>query len=173
MKKPIPLLFVVLMLFVTACNTSNSRNHEQETTKPTVTKQIPAQPPLVVYKTKADYSKLVPVILSCDKTHIISYPHPKDLEQNGKFRYPTPIGDGYLLDNKGITKDVAFLEYTYEEYHSFCDTPGCDSLYWHIQDIDPLTEFLICGSRNNYDGDTERLLEKIKQGNCANQIKKY
>lgn len=127
---------------------------------------VPAEPPLIIYKTKADYTKNVPVLLSCDKTHIISFPHPRDLRSGDKFRYPTLLKNGYLLDNKGITKDVAFLEYTYEEYASFESIPDAEALFWKIIDKDPLTEFCNCGSRLKFDGNLEALTAKISNGEC-------
>ena len=38
-------------------------------------------PPLVIYKTKKDYSKNIPVILSDDRTKVVSYPDVKDIFQ--------------------------------------------------------------------------------------------
>ncbi len=159
----------ICWIFLSILSCSCLRKSEQQSTgakKETQDQVVEAKPPLVVYKTKADYSKNVPVLLACDKTHIISYPHPADLKKGKEFRYPTPLADGYLLDNKGITKDVAFLEYTYEEYASFDTIPDEGTLYWNIIDKDPLTEFCICGSRMSFDGNIDLLYEKIINGDC-------
>lgn len=126
--------------------------------------QLQATPPLIIYKTTADYYYNVPVTLSCDKQKIIGYPHPSDLNIGGKFVYPTRLTGGYLLDNRGISKDVAFLEYTYEEYAKLEKIPNPDNLYWKILDKDPLIGFCICGSRSEYDGDIKTLNTIIMNG---------
>ncbi len=41
-----------------------------------------AGPPALVYKTRADYDKLVPVIMNDAKTVIVSYPHPNDVKNS-------------------------------------------------------------------------------------------
>ena len=73
-------------------------------------------PPCIVYKTKSDYSKNIPVILSDDQTRIVSYPDVKDVYFKGNLAYPTVLNDGFLLDNRGIGPNVAFLSVTYEQY---------------------------------------------------------
>lgn len=157
---------IALSIFSCSCMRKTEKQTVKETTEVSNDQTIPAEPPLVVYKTKADYSKQVPVLLSCDKTHIISYPHPGDLKKGNEFRYPTLLPNGYFLDNKGITKDVAFLEYTYEEYAAFTALPTADSLFWKILDKDPLTEFCMCGSRLKFDGNIQQLSDKIDNGDC-------
>jgi hypothetical protein len=47
-----------------------------------------AQPHLLVYKTKGDYKNYVPVMLSDDKSRIISYPDPKDIKAGGDKLMP-------------------------------------------------------------------------------------
>ena len=114
------------MLFCVACTTNKSIQSappkikpSANTTKPsTVKPTTPANeitttmdfsgPPTTLYKTKADYNNKVPVTLSEDKTKIVSYPSPKDVFYNGNFAYPTPLAQGYLLDNRGIGKNVAY-----------------------------------------------------------------
>lgn len=157
---------ITLCIFSCSCMRKTEKQTAEQKTAFSIDENIPAEPPLVVYKTKADYSKLVPVLLSCDKTHIISYPHPGDLKKGNEYRYPTLLPNGYLLDNKGIAKDVAFLEYTYEEYAAFTTIPSADTLYWRIIDKDPLTAFCICGSRLKFDGNIQQLSDKIDNGDC-------
>ena len=104
-----------------------------------------AGPRCIVYKTKADYSQLVPVILSFDKSKVVSYPDVKDIYYNGKLAYPTQLIDGYLLDNRGIGSEVAFLKLNYEEYSRLIVTPHAEDLLKMIIDKDPLTEMYECG----------------------------
>jgi ABC-type Fe3+-hydroxamate transport system substrate-binding protein len=107
-------------------------------------------PPTFVYKTKADYSQNVPVTLSDDKTQIVSYPSPQDIYTNGQLATPTPLSNGYLLDNRGIGANVAFLKMTYTEYSKLKEAPLLKTMYSQIIDKDPLTELCNCGNRLQY-----------------------
>lgn len=105
---------------------------------------------VIIYKTKKDYSNHVPVVLSDDKTQIISYPHPGDLVSGGQLAKPTPLHMGYLLDNRGIHKNVAFLKYTYAEYTKLKEVPTLQELQQSIIDKDPLTELWDCGKKATF-----------------------
>jgi hypothetical protein len=121
-------------------------------------------PPALVYKTKADYANRVPVLLSEDKTEIIAYPHPADLRVGEAFLMPTTLEEGYLLDNKGIGANVAFLSYTYEEYSKLPETPALKELYNKILDKDPLTELCNCGSKKALTDPEKQLNSLVKEG---------
>lgn len=105
-----------------------------------------AQPAVLVYKTKADYNGLVPVILSDDKSSIISYPAPSDLMTGEQYNKPTMLHDGYLLDNRGISRNSVFLRLTYEEYAVMGSAPSLEEMYLLISDKNPLTELYDCGT---------------------------
>ena len=109
-----------------------------------------ASPAVIVYKMRKDYSQNVPVMLSNDKKTIVSYPHPRDVYTNGKLAIPTQLKNGYWLDNRGISGNVAFLSYTYEEYAALNNVPSIDILYKKIVDKDPITEMWDCGHRHHY-----------------------
>lgn len=109
-----------------------------------------AQAHIVIYKTIKDYHNNVPVILSDDKKQIISYPHPTDLFLGRNLAIPTQLHNGYLLDNRGIQKNVAFLKFTYEEYSKLKNVPSLQDLMVSIIDKDPLTELWYCGKKTNY-----------------------
>ncbi|WNJ17052.1 hypothetical protein [Pontibacter sp. G13] len=117
-------------------------------------------PPAIVYKTKQDYSQLVPVLLSADKSQIVSYPHPKDLKVGGKYLVPTSLSKGYWLDNKGIMGEVAFLGMTYAEYAALPEAPSLADLYDAIVDKDPMMEVCDCGSRKAF-SDIEQQLNRL------------
>lgn len=121
-------------------------------------------PACYVYKTKADYSKYVPVILSADKSHIMSFPDIRDIYYQGRFACPDTLSEGYLLDNRGIGPDVAFLSYTYEAYSRLDKTPSSDDLMKNILDNDPLLEMYQCGKRNQYTEPVKSLNEIIARG---------
>jgi hypothetical protein len=121
-------------------------------------------PPTMVYKTRADYRNLVPVMLSADKTRIIGYPGPNDLADAVEFPIPTKLRGGYWLDNRGISKDVAFLNMTYEAYSKLESLPSVDEMYAWIIDKDPLTALCNCGSRNAFTDIDRQLNALIKSG---------
>jgi hypothetical protein len=106
-----------------------------------------AAEPIIVYKTKKNYDKNVAVTLSEDKKTIVSYPHPKDVSQRS---YPTALKKGYLLDNRGIGKNTAFLSMTYEEYAKLQKVPSLDELKQMIIDDDPIEAMYYCGGRTRF-----------------------
>ncbi len=126
-----------------------------------------SSPPLLLYKTKADYSKNIPVVLSADKSEIISFPDIKDIYFKGKFAYPTLAEQGYLIDNRGIGINVAFISYTYEEYSQLKETPSAADLYNKIIDNAPLTELYNLGPRYNYVSIPEDVNEVIRENKLS------
>lgn len=123
-----------------------------------------SSPVVYIYKMKGDYADRVPVLMDKAKTRIVSYPHPRDLKVGDSLRLPTPLSGGYWLDNKGITPDVAFLDYTYEEYSRLPSAPTMDELMAHILDKNPLTEIRACGRRADYKDIVKELNEMIERG---------
>jgi len=118
-------------------------------------------PEAIVYKTVKDYSGLVPVIMNNERTQIVSYPAPSDVFFKGKLAKPTPLKDGYWLDNRGINQNVAFTSYTYEEYSALKETPLMNVLLSKIIDKYPLKELIGCGPRSKYSNETEDLNKLI------------
>ena len=127
-----------------------------------------AGPPVVIYKTKRDYSRNVPVTLNADGTKIVSYPAVSDVRS---LPYPTPLADGYLLDNRGIGQHVAFLSYTYEEYAALPKTPTSDELFEKIIDKNPLLEIHFCGNRYQYKHLVDELNAQIRAGKFQSENK--
>lgn len=123
-----------------------------------------AAPPVVIYKTTKDYSRHVPVGLSEDGTRIVSYPAVSDVKSGNRYPYPTPLEDGYLLDNRGIGRNVAFLSYTYEEYAALPATPSGSELLEKVIDKHPLVEIHTCGNRYQYKDLVKELNEQIREG---------
>ena len=130
-----------------------------------------ASPPCLIYKTRADYTKNVPVILSEDKSAIISYPDVKDVYFKGALAYPTRLNDGFLLDNRGIGLNVAFLKITYEEYSVMDKTLSASELMTLILDKDPLTELYQCGLRSQY-ADPEKEMNGLISSGKINSCKR-
>lgn len=174
MKQYILGLFIVIGL--TACKSQISMKHKSST--PTVDKnEIIAHsahpimngnamnissPVVFIYQTDGDYFDKVPVILSNDRTEIISYPSPGDLKQGDALTLPTRLVDGWLLDNRGIGPTVAFLNYTYDEYSRMPSAPSPDVLMQHIITKNPLKQWRICGRKADYTNLVPQLNELIE-----------
>lgn len=107
-------------------------------------------PPAIVYKTRVDYSDKVAIILNGDKTAVVSFPHPADFARAGGLPYPTPLAEGYLLDNQGVTAQLAFTSYTMAEYAALPEVPAPAELLARVIDKEPLLKMCNCGNRNQY-----------------------
>jgi hypothetical protein len=118
-------------------------------------------PKVIIYQTKKDYANYVPVTLSEDKKSIVSYPDIKDVYFNGSLAYPTQLHNGYLLDNRGINKDAAFLTVTYEEFSKLPKTPDSEQLLKMILDKDPIVKMYSCGVKSTYKDVEQELNAKI------------
>lgn len=121
--------------------------------------QVPG-PHAIVYKTRKDYSKLVPVTLSADGKQIVSYPAPTDLKAGDKLLYPTHLHHSYLLDNRGIGVNTAFLNISYERYASLTSAPSLKQLQRMILSRSPFKELCDCGPLNKY-ADPQRELNLL------------
>jgi hypothetical protein len=128
-------------------------------------------PTAVIYKTKADYSKNVPVVLSDDRSKVVVYPAPGDVYRNGKLAYPTALAKGFWLDNRGVSVHSAFLKLTYDEYAQLKQVPALDELYNMIIDKDPFTEMYNLGSRNAFKDEVSEI-NKIINTHQLGQYKK-
>ncbi|MCO6495812.1 MAG: hypothetical protein J5I91_09065 [Bacteroidetes bacterium] len=162
-------VFLALSLILSvSCKSRKKTSREPESTSNMFTPKYSAGPPTFIYKTKKDYGNLVPVIMNDSKTEIISYPHPTDLYPADMLLLPTQLNGGYLLDNKGINANVAFLNITYQEYAKLVDPPSMEEMKSMLLDINPLTELCDCGNRNAFDNVEKQLNELID----ANQLRK-
>ena len=97
---------------------------------------------VVVYKTKKNYNRQVAVTLNTDKTTVISYPDPSDIRL---FRpYPIHLRSKYLLDQRGIDSNVAFLKLSYRQYSKLKVAPEPNFILSNlILDNNPILEFHI------------------------------
>lgn len=161
------LVLIILAAFI-GCKSGKKANNGSE--EMLFVPQYIAGPQALVYKTNKDYSNLVPVLLSDDKSEIVSYPHPSDIKTGDTYPLPTSLKNGYLLDNRGIGQNVAFLRLTYKEYSELKEVPSLKELYSYIIDKDPLTELCDCGSKSAFT-DIEKQLnllieKKMLKKNC-------
>lgn len=170
-------LFLLSVLIMNSCCTVKKNKITQEAKeadKDKIHLNFKAGPQTIIYKTKQDYKLFVPVMLSEDKSTIVSYPHPKDVFLNGEIAYPNELINGYLLDNKGINENVAFLNINYEDYSKLEKIPQLDELFTMILDKDPLTEIYNCGNKYTFKNgvsDLNKLIENngLKECKCLTE----
>lgn len=167
--KPLCIAFVLLVFACKATHKTTQTAKVETQTNATVEEQSTSTQPVFVYKTKGDYANLVPVFLSDDKSEIVSYPSLSDINNS---TLPTPLKDGYLLDNKGVGKNVAFVNLTYDAYAKLKDTPTLNELYTLILDKDPLIELCDCGKRNSFVDVNKQLNEWIENNQLKTKCKK-
>src|SRR5690349_20578128 len=98
-KMRVTFIPILGILAFAACDSGKSlaQNKKEKTL---IQPQFTAGPPTLVYKTRKDYANHVPVLLSGDKTKIVSYPDPKDFSNPGKYPLPIVLKKGYLLDER-------------------------------------------------------------------------
>lgn len=122
----------------------------------------------LVYRTKADYFKLVPVLMSVDKSQIVSYPDPADMLSGGRYPLPSRLHKGYMLDNRGIGLNVAFLRMTFSEYSKLDKPPTLKELNNLIIDKDPLLELIDCGLKSSFSDPVAQINKLIDSGKLKN-----
>lgn len=165
---PVLLSLIVFSVAWEACHSSRKAKRKQYATVEEPSLRFEAGPPTLVYKTRMVYDTLVPILLSEDRKEIVSYPHPRDLRKHGDgkpalsqdYPYPQVLEEGYLLDNRGIGPQVAFLRLSYRQYAALEQAPSLAELQDLILDRDPLTELCDCGNRHAF-SDAERQLNKL------------
>lgn len=161
------MLLIAGEVMFTGCNRksrpSGGKNNETKNEIPSSM----AKPPCIIYKTSTDYSQNVPVILSADKSEIVSFPDVTDIRKQGDNVYPDTLAGGFLLDNRGIGPDVAFLDLTYSEFSAMDKTPDAGTLFGRIIDKEPLVEMYRCGSRYDYKDIVPELNTIISSGKLS------
>ncbi len=158
-------LLLLLIYSAFACKTN--RKPEAPVFEP----QFLPGPPVMVYKTKADYRNLVPVLLSEQGDEIIAYPHPSDLKTETGYALPTQLKNGYLLDNRGIGAQTAFLSLTYEAYAGLSSAPSLEKLKELIVDKAPFSELCNCGHRQAFTDVEVQLNQLIEEKQLRKKCK--
>ena len=151
---------VLALLLLVGCLSS-------KTTVPMVenqSNQMVRSPKAIVYKTVRDYHLNVPVLMDAQKQNIVSYPAPSDVFYKGALALPSPLRNGFWLDNRGINQNVAFTSYTYEEYSKLPSAPDLTTLKSKIIDLNPLVEMYECGFRADYQDEIVELNALIEAG---------
>jgi hypothetical protein len=167
------LSIALIPVFLVSCSNSSKVNHSKKTEAENemTGKNEMASPPTIVYQTKADYFDKVPVTLSEDKSEVVSFPGVKDIFYNGELAYPTKLNDGYLLDNRGINPNSAFLKLTYGDYSKLEATPTKEELFGMILDNDPFISMYNCGSKYQYKDIVTELNAMIDSKKLKKQLK--
>ncbi len=163
-------LIIALAAAMAAC--CGQKNTAQASSTPDEAGAGASSPRALVYKTKTDHANHVPVILSDDKARIISYPHPKDLRTANGYPTPTAVGKDYLLDNRGIGLNVAYLDMSYEQYAALEEAPSMEKLEASIIDRDPLTELCECGRKAEFKDPAKEISAWVEAGELMKHCKK-
>lgn len=160
-----PLLALSLLILSGCCVPKKTGPTEISSMEsPTLDYETKSTAPTLVYKTRADYFNRVPVLMNAEKNRIVSYPDPTDLRNGNGLALPTRLCNGYLLDNRGIGINVAFLTYTYKTYGALSKAPELNQLMDSLLDKNPLTELWDCGSRSHYNNEVDELNALIEKG---------
>ena len=117
--------------------------------------------PVIVYKTRKDFSEFVPVIMNAEKTKIVSYPDQKDISTDVK---PIVLNKGYLLDKRGINANVVFLNITFDDYRKLEQIPTLEEMNALILEKYPLIELYYCGNQADYKNLIPELNVLIEKG---------
>lgn len=168
-------LSILLFTTIASCNIGNSslaqkNNNKQSNMAPSAALNVNA--PVVIYKTRNDYANLVPITLSDDGYNITSYPDPKDLAIDENYLKPTKLKKGYLLDNRGITRNTAFIKMSYEVYAQLKEAPSLEKLKDLIIDRDPFEKIYNCGTRSDYNDLIPELNKIIVKKKFAENFKR-
>jgi hypothetical protein len=177
------LMFVVVV--VVACKSAKDQGKtaaaEEKKKEVEAPKPIPvpekkldfsAGPPTIVYRTRGDYRRNVAVTLSADKSKIVSFPGVNDVYYNSLLAYPYNLRGDYLLDNRGIDTNVAFLKMNYETYSKLPAEPKAEELYEQIIDKHPLLEMYNCGNRKQFRNDISEINQMIADSTLFQKCKK-
>jgi hypothetical protein len=156
---------VLIFVFFWSCQSKKNKTLSFEP-------QFIPGPSAIVYKTKNNYNDLVAVILSDDKSEIISYPSPTDVKKEGYSPNPIILKNGYLLDNRGINPNVAFINLTYQQYGELKEVPSLKTMFEMIVDKDPLLEMCNCGNRDSIQNTEAKLNYLIKNNLLTEKCKK-
>lgn len=132
----------LVLLFVSAC--CARKTTAVSVNRPSSVKALPA---VIIYKTKANYSMLVPVGMSADKKEIVSYPDPKDVKDDSGFYYPTALKNGYWMDNIGVGVNTAYLGMSLKEYSQLSGPLTLSEMLAMLVDANPFVEMWECGNR--------------------------
>jgi len=153
---------LMVLLFLTSCSVTEY-----------TAGMLEDQAPVIVYQTKEDYSRYVPITMNAARDRIVAYPAPGDLYHDGELALPVVLKKGYLLDRRGIGPNTVFTHYTYGEYAKMESPPSLRELENNIRFKYPFRAIYRCGTAGDYQDMVKELNSKIKEGfpGCTNLVK--
>ncbi len=157
-----PALTAILAAFITGCGAGRNATADDRADRTR---------PVMVYRTKHDVHDKVPVGLSDDRRHIVSYPHPKDLMADGGLRTPTALIQGYWLDNLGVGPNTGFIALTYSEYAALPEAPSITEMEAMLIDRDPWEALCDCGVMGTLQDPVKELNAWLKKRKLAERCK--
>lgn len=130
-------------------------------------------PHAILYKTKANYSNLVPVGMNDSGTRIVSYPAVQDVATMllGHSVQPIAMRKHYLLDNFGIGPNSAYLDITWEQYSKYNEI-NADILLKHVKFTKPFLVMYDCGLKTDIEKLEKQLNRLIKDRQLEKKLKK-
>ncbi len=173
MRMILPLMLLCLLL--SSCSTSSkgdaSSNDLEQSTKKAPGLLIEREP-TTIYKADESYYDKVSILLSDDKSRIVSYPHPTDVFYKGKLALPTKLKKGYYLDNRGVNGNTAFLNISFAKYAQLKSVPSLAKFNEMIIDKDPIIELYRCGDRTLLKNEVEELNHMIEKNLLEDQCQR-
>ncbi len=116
---------VVLGYPNTSANTTSEMPDEHPQRIITLTQPIVGMmPKATAFKMSGDYADKVAVTLDSNGK-LTYFPAPSDISEASA---PTSLGNGWWLNNQGISANSVFTKYTFEEYSKLPSTPSTQQL---------------------------------------------
>lgn len=106
---------------------SSSQSKEEKATVQPIAIQKPLtgiMPKATAFKMSGDYANNVAITVG-DNGQLTYFPAPSDITRSSA---PTSLGDGWYLNNQGLSANSVFTKYTYEEYSKLPSVPSPEEL---------------------------------------------
>lgn len=139
MKKIIIFIILTLNLVIIGCSQEKVFTDKENEN---LMKDFGIEPDVFIYKTKGDYSNLVPVTYSEEINRIVSAPAEID-----DF-YIETLSKGYIFNPYIYDYDIVFLNVTIEKYFNLIENENENLIGYlssRILDKEPFTELYNCG----------------------------
>ncbi len=149
MKSLIPIVLIACTILIDSCRTTPNNSLTLNCSG--------AGGPLVIYKTKKDYSNNISVLLSADKKSVLAFPDTKD----AAIQRPVALANGFYLQKM---VGNAFTSLTFDQYINGTYSEG--DLFHDVIDTDPFTNMYDCTRATDCDS-----LNKLIQNNQLSQCK--
>lgn len=160
MRKVLIVSLGIILLLIPSCKSNKKKAGSSDSAIVLYHPEFTPGPPALVFKPKKDYSQLVAVTLSEDKTKIVQYPDPADLLFDS-LPNSLALQKGYYMDRRGVSLNTAFLDIPISTYRKLDSLMSLDEMYKHILEKDPFEELCHCGNLNSYTNPEQQLNEII------------